>query len=174
MDKALQTEIADAFHGEYLERVKAKKTGFFKALDTFNDKMDKFFAKAGLSANGVTLLGSVALLAASTPVGIVAIGAWLAESGLTIYSNLRDNALASQAVARDIHNGTLPERYNDVIDSRVAQLGLDIEALTAKKAQLPPKGAAAAAFAEALAASPVPPDEKPAPAPKPQNNGPRA
>ncbi|MDE1151918.1 MAG: hypothetical protein PW788_05205 [Micavibrio sp.] len=173
MDDTLKTEIADAFHAEYLAREQSRKTGFFKILDNVNDKMDAFFNKAGLNANGVTLLGSVALLGIAPPVGLAAIGTWVVHSGLTIYSSIQDNARASMAVARDIDNGLLPERYNDVLDERITKLGADIELTKAKKSALPPKGAAAAAFAEALAASPVQPDKKPAPAPKPQNT-PRA
>jgi len=167
MDAKLKKDIQNHFHGEYFKAAKAEKTGFFKFIDNINDKADKFFAKAGLSAPAIELLASVALFAVAPPAGAVALGAWVVNAGSVIYSALADHAKASQAVDRDIANGKLPERYNDVIDGKITGLKADIEAYTAQKSQLPPKGEASAAFAAAVEGV-ANENKAPAPTPKPE------
>ena len=174
MDKALRDDIATEFHGEYYRAEKKKRGPFWQWLDGANDKMDTFFGKAGLSAPGVTLLGSVVLTAIAPPLGIAALAGWVANYGLEIYSGLTAHAGARKAVEKDIDSGVLPERFNDVLDGRVKGLHEKIDLYTAQKSQLPPKGSVTKSFAAAVSgetndnAAPAPvPAPKPEAAPKP-------
>jgi hypothetical protein len=162
MDDQLKSDIETEFHAEYYAAEKAKKTGFWKKFDEVNDGLDAFFSSKGLSSGGVLLAAGVVLAIANPWIGVPALCAWAADMVGSIAVSINDHAKATQAVKRDIDNGSLPERYNDVIDARVKELGQQIESYTAQKAQLPPKGTAAKSFAAAVsgdapeAATPAP------------------
>lgn len=168
MDDKLRKDIADHFQRAYVQREKEKKRGFSKFMDRMNDKIDGFFKKGNLFGPGVILLGSVALTAASLPVGVVALGLWTANYGQQIVSDILDNNRAAKAVQADIDNGILPDRYNNVIENNIRGMEEKIALLREQKTQLPEKGSVVKSFEEAVA-----PEEKvaakPAPAPKPKH-----
>jgi hypothetical protein len=174
MTEELKKDMIKEFLPEYFEEEKGKRTGFWKALTTVNTKIwdgvDWLLNKNSLCKKlpatfdpaGGILLGTMALFAAGTGVGLLGLGVLVTDILLSAYSNgtARDNARTR--LSADIDNGLLSDRYSEVLDARIKGLGEDvkglnskIEAYTAQKTQLPAKGAATAAFTAATTEAPA-------------------
>lgn len=167
MDAELKKDIQNHFRAEYFQAARAEKKGILKFIDKMNDKFDAFAGKLGFNAPGLGILSALVVSVVSPPTALAMIGAWVVNYTEQLVVSLQDHAKASKAVSRDIDNGELPERYNDVIDSKIDGLKGKIELYTAQKTQLPPKGEATAAFAAAVEGA-ANENAAPAPAPQPQ------
>jgi hypothetical protein len=170
----LKKDMINEFLPEYYAEEKGKRTGFWKALADVNTKIwdgvDWLLNKnpimkkshVGFDPAGAILLGTVALFAAGTGVGLLGVGVLAADLMVSAYSNGRERETATARLSKDIDDGLLSQRYSEVLDSRVKGLGEDIKGLSAKidlyntqKTQLPAKGAATAAFAAATSEAPA-------------------
>ena len=156
MDTVLKDDIAKEFRKEYYLAEKGKEGRFWKTFHKVNGLFDRMMEKIGLDTPSVALLSSVILFAVAPHAGIAALCIWGADAGMALYSNIACRTRAEGAIWKDIESGVLPERYNDVLDSRINGLSEKLELYNAQKAQLPVKGAAAAAFATATAEKAAP------------------
>lgn len=171
MDSVLKDDIASEFRKEYYLAAKSKEGRLWKAFHKFNATLEKALNKIYLDIPSAAVLTTVVLFATVPPAAVAALCFWAADAGTALFSNIACRTRAEDAIWKDIESGTLPERYNDVLDSRIKGLSEKLELYTTQKAQLPAKGAAAAAFATATscetaapaAVAPTPAVEAPKP-----------
>jgi hypothetical protein len=149
MDDQLKKDITEAFFDEYRKAEAAKAGGLVKMSRAVFNEADKVTSKAGLSGPGVLLLGSLLVTAAAPPVGIAMLGAWIVAGVSNIVGMVKESNNAQKALDADIENGKLTERYHAVLDTKERELAETQELYKSQRAQLPPKGAAVEAFANA-------------------------
>lgn len=149
MDDKLKEQIQDAFYGEYFKAAQQDDNKVFKALRSFFDKADEIAGKVNLSGTGGLLILSFATAALLPPVGIPALIAWTGAMGTSLVGTQKAANRAYAAMEIDIDNGTLPARYHAVLDTKERELAETQALYAAQRAQLPPKGAAVEAFANA-------------------------
>ena len=172
MDAALKDDIANEFRKEYFADEKKKESRFWQGFHKLNRIVDKTLNRLYLDLPSFAVVSTALLFAAAPHLGLLALGVWGVDAGMAAYSNIACRTRGEGRIWKDIDNGILPERYNQVLDSRIKGLSEKLELYTAQKAQLPPVGAAQKAFAEAAHAAPVAPAPAvpaplPAAAPKP-------
>lgn len=167
MDKALRKDIEKEYSNEYYLAEKGKEGRFLKAYHKFNAALEGAFNKVKLDSPTVALLGTAALFAVAPHAAIAVACFWAVNGGIGFHSNAMCQGRADEALAKDIDNGLLSDRYAEVLDSRIKGLNEKIGLYAAQKGQLPPKGAAAAAFASANAGT-APEPKAAAPAPRPE------
>jgi hypothetical protein len=162
MDPKLRDDIKKQFFPEYTARAREQRKGFFKDFDQVSDVIDKGVQRMTFSKldTPTTLIMAVPiLLAFSLPVGLAAFGLWGIGAVLSIASAATKAHTASKQIQKDIENGTLPERYSGVIDARIKGLEEQIaDYRTIQRTELPPKGAASAAFTTATTGATTPID----------------
>ncbi len=166
MDKDLKDDIAKEFRQEYFVAEKKKEGRLWQAFHKFNRGIDRAFRKIGFDGSSGVFLTCVALFAFAPHAGIAAACLWAADALTAAVSNIACRTRAEDAIWKDIENGSLPARYNEVLDGKIKGLSGQLDHYTAQKAQLPVKGAVAEAFAAATAEVPVPVAAVPAAAPQ--------
>ncbi len=165
MDDQLKKDIHEKYGADYYQAARQRRTGFWKALTNMNDKMEAALGKIDIQPFGAALLLTATAFITAIPLGILAATAVFTHGALTGKANRASREEAKADIDRDIDSGVLTEKYKTVLDARIGDLQKQVEHYTQQKAQLPEKGAAAAAFAEAVANTPADGPAAPVPVP---------
>lgn len=169
MDNQLKKDITEAFFDEYRKTEEAKAGPVVKGIRAFFGKAEKIANKANLNGPGSLLLVSFVTAVLAPPVGITMLALWAGGMGTDLVTMFKEANRAQKALDADIDNGTLTAKYHAVLDRKERELAETQELYKSQRAQLPPKGAAVEAFANAgkeqAPAAPAP--AAPASQPKP-------
>jgi hypothetical protein len=168
MDKALKDDIANEFRQEYFTAEKKNESRFWKGFHAVNRFVDKALNKIWLDLPTTAFVSTALLFAVSPPAAALAFCVWGLDAGMALYSNIACRSRAEDKIWKDIESGMLPERYNDVLDSRIKGLSEKLELYTGQKAQLPAKGSIKTAFTNATAGATAEPAPAAVPAALPE------
>lgn len=140
MDKNLRNNILKEYWAEYSNAAAAAKPGLLGAFMRWNDRMQKKlggdkaeinFPSAAAIALGIAAGGVAAILSGGVVPLIAGVSTFFAYMGVAITGYGRIASQTRKNVNADIENGTLLNRYKDVLSQKVKRIEHQSRALDA-------------------------------------------